>query len=153
MEPIGAALAAIESLDPREKPNYTQIAQTCGVVRSTLTRGHQRVSASRSTKAQNQHALHPQQEQVLLPTQAMIRRFASDIAKRELRKGWDDRYILLPFGISFLESARFFLAGSSTMFYDLHFHSFDVMCLRIPHVYKLVYLLRGTINTVLICSC
>jgi hypothetical protein len=61
--------------------------------------------------------------------------------------------ILLPFGIPFLESARFFLAESSIMFYNLHFHSFDVMCLRIPRVYNLVYLLRRTINTVLICSC
>lgn len=40
MEPIEAALAAIESLEPGEKPNYTQIAQTYGVVRSTLTRRH-----------------------------------------------------------------------------------------------------------------
>lgn len=105
MEPIEAALAAIESLEPGEKPNYTKIAQEYGVVRSTLTRRHQRVSASRNTKAQNQQALHPQQEQELLryieqltkrglpPTQAMIRRFASDIAKRELGKGWVDWYI------------------------------------------------------------
>jgi hypothetical protein len=55
--------------------------------------------------AQNQQALHPQQEQELLryikrlterglpPNRAMIRRFASEIAKRELGKGWVDRYI------------------------------------------------------------
>jgi hypothetical protein len=60
---------------------------------------------------------------------------------------------MLPFGIPFLGSARFFLAESSTMFYNLHFHSFDVMCLRIPHAYNLVYLLRRIINTFLICSC
>jgi transposase-like protein len=57
MEPIEAALAAIESLEPGEKPNYTQIARDYGVVRSTLTRRHQRVSASRDTKAQNQQAI------------------------------------------------------------------------------------------------
>jgi hypothetical protein len=45
----------------------------------------------------------------------------------------------LPFGIPLLESARFFLAESSTMFYNLHFHSLHVMYLRIPHVY--IYLL------------
>jgi hypothetical protein len=56
-------------------------------------------------------------------------------------------------GLPFLESARYFLAEHSTMFYNLHYHCFYVMCLRIPHVYKLVYLLRRTTNTVLICSC
>jgi hypothetical protein len=105
MEPIEAALTAIESLEPGEKPNYTQVAQAYGVVRSTLTRRHQRVSASRDNKAQNQQALHPQQEHELLryierltrqglpPTRPMIRRFASKIAKKELGKGWVDRYI------------------------------------------------------------
>jgi hypothetical protein len=105
MDPIEAALAAIESLEPGEKPNYTQIAQAYGVVRSTLTRRHQRISASRDVKAQNQQVLHPQQELELLryierltrqglpPTRPMIRRFASDIAKKELGKGWVDRYI------------------------------------------------------------
>ena len=66
MESIEAALTAIESLEPGETPNYTKIAQEYGVVRSTLTRRHQRVSASRNTRAQNQQALHPQQEQELL---------------------------------------------------------------------------------------
>jgi hypothetical protein len=105
MDPIEAALAAVESLEPGEKPNYTQIAQAYGVVRSTLTRRHQRISASQDIKAQNQQALHPQQELELLsyierltrqglpPTRPMIRRFASDIAKKELGKGWVDRYI------------------------------------------------------------
>jgi hypothetical protein len=55
--------------------------------------------------AENQQAVHPQQEQELLqyirklteqglpPTQAMIRRFGSDIAKKELGKNWVDQYI------------------------------------------------------------
>ena len=53
-------------------------------------------------------------------------------------------------GLPLLESAQYFLGR---MFYNLHFHSFDVMCLRTPHVYNLVYLLCRKINTVLICSC
>jgi hypothetical protein len=105
MEPIEAALAAIALLGPGEDINYTNIAKTYGVVRSTLTRRHQCVTASCSTKAADQRALHPQQELELLkyikqlterglpPTRAMVRRFASDIAKRELGKGWVDRYI------------------------------------------------------------
>jgi hypothetical protein len=39
------------------------------------------------------------------------------------------------------------------MFYNLHFHSFDVRCLHTPHVYNVVYLLCRTINTVLIYRC
>jgi hypothetical protein len=39
------------------------------------------------------------------------------------------------------------------MFYNLYFHSFDVILLRTPHIYNLVYLLCRTISTVLICSC
>jgi hypothetical protein len=89
MEPIEAALAAIALLGPGEDINYTNIARTYGVVRSTLTRRHQCVTASCSTKAAGQQALHPQQElellkyikqlteRGLLPTQAMVRRFAS----------------------------------------------------------------------------
>jgi hypothetical protein len=51
MEPIEAALAAIAPLGPGEEINYTNIAKTYGVVQSTLTRRHQYVTASCSTKA------------------------------------------------------------------------------------------------------
>jgi hypothetical protein len=72
---------------------------------TTLRRRHQGVSTSRATRYENQQALHLQEEAELLryikrlterglpPTQAIIRRFASDIAKRELGKGWVDRYV------------------------------------------------------------
>jgi hypothetical protein len=105
MSSIEAALAAIESLEPGEKLIYTQIAAKYGVDRRTLARRHQGATISRDAQAQNQQALHPQQEKELLryierltrqglpPTRPMIRRFASDIAKKELGKGWVDRYI------------------------------------------------------------
>lgn len=105
MSSIEAALAAIDALKPREKLNYKKIADKYGCNRTTLARRHQGVSASRNTKAENQQALHPRQEQELLryiehltrqglpPTRAMIRRFASEIAKKELGKNWVDRYI------------------------------------------------------------
>jgi hypothetical protein len=105
MSSIEAALAAIESLEPGEQFSYRQIAKDYGCDRTTLARRHQGVRASRRIKAENQQALHPQQEQELLryikrlterglpPTRPMIRRFASDIAKRELGKGWVNRYI------------------------------------------------------------
>jgi hypothetical protein len=105
MSSIEAALAAIESLEPGEKLVYTQIAAKYGVDRRTLARRHQGATISRDAQAQNQQALHPQQEKELLryierltrqglpPTRPMIRRFASDIAKKELGKGWVDRFI------------------------------------------------------------
>ena len=88
MSSIQAALAAIASLDPGEEINYTQIAKTYGVVRSTLTQRHQGISSPRATRYENQQALHLQQELELLryierltkrglpPTRAMIRNFA-----------------------------------------------------------------------------
>ena len=93
MSPIEAALAAIEALEPGEKLVYAEIARKYGVLTSTLSQRHRGVSSSRATKAQNQQALHPQQELELLRyiehltrqglprTRPMIRRFASDIAK------------------------------------------------------------------------
>jgi hypothetical protein len=104
MSPIEAALAAIKALEPGEKLIYTQIAAKYGVDRRTLARRHQGATTSRDTQAQNLQALHPQQEQELLryierltrqglpPTRPMIRRFASDIAKKELGRGWVDRF-------------------------------------------------------------
>jgi hypothetical protein len=105
MGSIKAALAAIEALQPGEVINYTQIAQKYSVVRTTLSRRHQRVSASRDTKAQDQRAFPPHQEQELVryierltrqglpPTRPMIRSFASTIAKRAIGKCWVDRFI------------------------------------------------------------
>jgi hypothetical protein len=105
MSAIEAALAAIDALEPGEKINYTQISNQHGVVRSTLTRRHQRLSTTRGLEGQNRRALHPHQEleliryierltrQGLPPTRPMIRRFASDITKIEVGKGWVDRFI------------------------------------------------------------
>ena len=105
MSSIEAALAAIKALEPGEKLVYTQIAAQYGVDRRTLARRHQGVSASRQLEGQNRRALHPHQEIELLryierltsqglpPTRSMIRRFASQIAKKELGVHWVDRYI------------------------------------------------------------
>jgi hypothetical protein len=105
MSPIEAALAAIEALEPGEKLVYTHIAAEYGVDRRTLARRHQGATVSRDTQAQNLQALHPQQEQELVryiegltrrglpPTRPMIRRFASDITKKEIGRGWVDRFI------------------------------------------------------------
>ena len=44
MEPIDAALAAIQALGPGEKLVYSQIAKRYGVERTTLARWHQGLS-------------------------------------------------------------------------------------------------------------
>jgi DNA-binding transcriptional regulator YhcF (GntR family) len=105
MSQIEAAIAAIESLEPGEQFSYRRIAAEHHCNRTTLARRHQGLASSRSTMAENQQALHPQQEQELLryierltqrglsPTRAMISRFASDIAKQELSVRWVDRFI------------------------------------------------------------
>jgi DNA-binding transcriptional regulator YhcF (GntR family) len=96
---IKAALAAIESLQPGEQFSYRQIAAQYHCNQTTLARRHKAISVSRENEAQNQQALYPQQEQELVryierltgqglpPTQPIIRRFASQIAKKELKKG------------------------------------------------------------------
>jgi transposase-like protein len=58
MDPILAALAAIDSLKPGEKVNYTQIAKEYGVVDTTLAWRHKGGSTSRDIKAEKQQALH-----------------------------------------------------------------------------------------------
>ena len=105
MSSIEAALAAIKSQEPGENICYTKIAQEYGVNRSTLSRRHRGQTASRTASAEERRNLHPQQEQQLLryieqlterglpPTRAMIQRFGSEIAKRELGIHWVDRYI------------------------------------------------------------
>ena len=105
MDPIEAAIEAIESLEPGEQFSSRQIARDYHCSRATLARRHQSVSASRSTMAENQQALHPQQELELLryikrltrqglpPTRAMIRNFASQIAQREVGVRWVDRFV------------------------------------------------------------
>jgi transposase-like protein len=85
MDPIQAAIDEIESQEPGEKFTYTEIATKYGVDRSTLSRRHRGVTASRAATADNQQKLNPQQEQELVryikglterhipPTREMIR--------------------------------------------------------------------------------
>jgi hypothetical protein len=105
MSSIEAALTVIKLLEPGEQFSYRQIAAQYHCNRTTLARRHKAVSVSRENEAQNRQALHSQQEQELVryierltsqglpPTWPMIRRFASDIMKKELGKGWVDRFI------------------------------------------------------------
>jgi hypothetical protein len=105
MTPIEDALAEIESLRPKESPNYTRIANKFGVVRSTLTRRHQAATQPHAAKAINQRKLNNQQERELVryiegltkrglpPTRTLIQNFASNVAKSPVSKSWVTRFL------------------------------------------------------------
>jgi len=105
MSPIKEALVEIESLEPGEQFTYTQIANKHGINRSTLSRRHRSVTASRAAIAAEQQKLTPQQEIELVkyiegltkrhlpPTRKMIQNFASAIAKEPVSESWVTRFI------------------------------------------------------------
>ncbi|KAF2621069.1 hypothetical protein BU25DRAFT_355167 [Macroventuria anomochaeta] len=105
MEPINAALAAIESLKSGEKLVYMQIAKRFGVNRITLARQHQGLTTSCAICYQNQQALHLQQEielieyinqvskQGLPPDRNLVQRLASQLVQNELGYHWIDCFV------------------------------------------------------------
>ncbi|KAH7548763.1 hypothetical protein BM1_10929 [Bipolaris maydis] len=90
MQPIDAALAAIDALKPNEKLVYSQIAKKYGVDPGTLSR---------------RHRVHPQHEAELIdyidrltkrglpPTRSIIRNIASQLAQKQLGYHWVDRFV------------------------------------------------------------
>ncbi|KAF1951392.1 hypothetical protein CC80DRAFT_387103, partial [Byssothecium circinans] len=54
MDPIQAAIDEIESREPGEDFSYTEIATRYGVNRSTLSRRHRGVTATRAANTINQ---------------------------------------------------------------------------------------------------
>ena len=105
MDPIQAAIDAIESRESGETFSYTKIATKYGVDRSTLSRRHRGVTASRAAAADDQRKLSPQEEQELVryikglterhmpPTREMVQNFASTIAKEPVSESWVTRFI------------------------------------------------------------
>jgi len=63
MDPIDAALAALELQDP---PNYTQTAKEFNVNRSTLSRRHRRITRAREDATEMRSLLSIQQKKTLL---------------------------------------------------------------------------------------
>jgi hypothetical protein len=59
MRSMDAALTEIASLKSGESPNYTNIANKYGVVRSTLTRRYQAVSQARAAQSSTRQKLNP----------------------------------------------------------------------------------------------
>ena len=66
MDPIDAAIAAIESPEDGEKVSYTKVAARMGVDRSTLARRHQGRQAPRIAKDTSQRKLDLHQEAQLV---------------------------------------------------------------------------------------
>jgi transposase-like protein len=105
MDPIKAAITAIESQEPGASFSYRKIAKEYGVALSTLTRRHQGVTQARADTDSTRRNLSPQQELELLryirgltkrglpPTRQMIQSFASTIAKKEVSLSWVDRFV------------------------------------------------------------
>ena len=98
MTPIEAALEALDSLRPDEKPNFTQVAKEYGCSRTTLSRRYRMVQRSYQEARNEQRLLSQKQEEILvkyikdlyskklLPTKYIVRNFARDIFRKEPRK-------------------------------------------------------------------
>ncbi|KAF1933790.1 uncharacterized protein M421DRAFT_51816 [Didymella exigua CBS 183.55] len=60
--PLEEALAELDTLGPDDTLSYQALAKKHGYCRSTLTRCHRGVCASREDKAKDQLVLHPRDE-------------------------------------------------------------------------------------------
>ena len=105
MDRINAAIRAIESREPGESFSYKKIAESFGVVRSTLTRHHRRQIGQDAITPHRLRHLNDEEEIELLsyikklterglpPTRQMIQSFASTIAKKQVSMSWVDRFV------------------------------------------------------------
>lgn len=105
MGDIEAALAALESLRPGERVNYTKIAEVYDVDRTTLSKRHRGVQQSRGAQYESQRILNNQQsaqltkwinnltERGLPPFNEMLRNFAKEITGNKPGKNWPSRWL------------------------------------------------------------
>jgi transposase-like protein len=105
MDPIEAAIAAIESREPGEQFSYREVAKRFSVNRTTLSRRHRGVAQSRATVAQQQQLLNPPIEAELLkyierltekglpPTREMVSNFAGAVGERDGSDAWVTRFL------------------------------------------------------------
>ncbi|KAH3991532.1 hypothetical protein HBI56_220310 [Parastagonospora nodorum] len=105
MDPIQAAIEAIDSREPGENFTYSEVARQYNVHRVTLSRRHKGLQPPREVKNSSQQKLTPQQELELVryienltkrglpPTREMIQNFASHIAKERVSESWVTRFI------------------------------------------------------------
>jgi hypothetical protein len=100
LEPIDAALAAIELLSKREHFTYTKIADHFDVSRVTLAQRHQGRQGSQTDQKHSQQKLNPQQEAALVqfienltrkalpPTREIIQNFALQMTAEPMSEAW-----------------------------------------------------------------
>ena len=105
MPELEDALADLGPWKAGESYAYTATAKKFGCNRSTLSRRHRGVCASRADGYAEQRHLNTTQEKELVnyidtlckrglpPTREMIRNFAAEIAKKYVGKCWADRFI------------------------------------------------------------
>lgn len=104
MNPIDAAIAALESQDPEEQLSYRAAAKKLGVAASTLTRRHHKQTQSCNAAAEQRRLLTPQQEAELIkytsdlssrgltPTRSMVKTYVSGVAQWEPSASWLTRF-------------------------------------------------------------
>jgi hypothetical protein len=102
---LEAALEACDAADAAGELSYSKIADQSTVSRSTLSRRHRRVCASRQEGYSSQRKISPQQEyelckyieglsnQGLPPTRQMVQNFASGIAQCYVGDAWVTRFL------------------------------------------------------------
>ncbi|KAF1995287.1 hypothetical protein P154DRAFT_526484, partial [Amniculicola lignicola CBS 123094] len=100
MDPIQDAVTFFESQEPGEELSYTEVAKRYNINRVTLAQRHQGVQTTRAAAKVNKQKLSHEQEielveyiegltqRALPPTRAMIRNFASYIARERVGEGW-----------------------------------------------------------------
>jgi hypothetical protein len=105
MDPIQAAIEAIESREDGASFTYRKVAAEFGVDRTTLSRRHQGSQATSEASHQDRQNLTPQQEEELIkyinlitgrglpPTRAMVQNFASAVAESPCSIRWVDRFL------------------------------------------------------------
>jgi hypothetical protein len=105
MAPIDDAIAAIDARDSEDDSTLTEIADKFGVDRSTLGRKCKGTTTTQEAGYALQQKLNPQQEsepvayieeltkRALPPTRAMIRNFASEVAKERVSESWVTQFL------------------------------------------------------------
>jgi hypothetical protein len=105
MDPIQAAIEAIETCASDEDFSYRKVAAQFNVSRAVLARRHQGSTCSHAGAAQQRQKLNPQQELELVryieglanrglpPTREMIRNFASAVAKDACSDRWVSQFL------------------------------------------------------------
>ena len=98
MDSIDAAIAYLESLDPTEKINYTQVAKNYGVNRSIPLKRFSSVQASQESQYDKQRLLNNQQLEQLIkwineltdcglpPSLLMLANFTKELSGSKPRK-------------------------------------------------------------------